>query len=332
MLFTDDAVKESEKGVLFAKAQSLKDSGYDVQAFVIRKVNDVCSSLMRFMRNLPSKEKINVLVVNGHGHNNGIEVRPAITGSKQIWWDKNSLSTPLKCFKHLSKNAIIALNACYVGQKPFPTSFAAYLSKASKRRLFAPEEEINQGSFFDTSMILRRFKAKKPIFNSLCQPINSYMNGDIDFKSKMNFRAYKTCLQAFDKAVQLNLLQKDGLTPLLRAAQGFPESVLPLIKAGADVNATHQSGMTPLVIAILNNHPSAVQSLLAAKANVNVYFENEFTTLMLAAEFSPESVLPLIKAGADVNAFNSNGETALGIAKHFNPAVAKDLISAGAVI
>ena len=124
-----------------------------------------------------------------------------------------------------------------------------------------------------------------------------------------------------------------GLTPLMYAAKYSrnPEMFAALIKAGADVNATDEEGLTALMLATSNN-PAVVQTLIEAGADVNAEDEALGTVLMHAAlDNNPAVVQTLIDAGADVNAKDEDGRTALMLAVKYNfSAVVQVLIEAGA--
>src|SRR5262245_2492834 len=63
----------------------------------------------------------------------------------------------------------------------------------------------------------------------------------------------------------------DARTALHHAASGgYSELVSLLARAGGDVNATEQSGWTPLMEAALNGQVAVVSSLLALHAKVNI--------------------------------------------------------------
>ena len=97
-----------------------------------------------------------------------------------------------------------------------------------------------------------------------------------------------------------------------------PDILKTLLKAGADVNARDDMGMTPLMIACINGNKTLVDALITAKADVNAvvtFVENGVTCkvpiLMLALGFFTEKpdvdmvmgiVNSLITAGADVDA------------------------------
>lgn len=66
--------------------------------------------------------------------------------------------------------------------------------------------------------------------------------------------------------------------------------------------------------------PQEVESAIKAGADVNAKDESGLTALMYAARFNdnPEVIQVLVKNGADVNAKNKNSETALRLATVYN--------------
>ncbi len=113
--------------------------------------------------------------------------------------------------------------------------------------------------------------------------------------------------------------RKDGCTGLVSAASGGEtESARAWIKAGADVNAPGPNGNTPLMLAA-QGWPDIVEALLAAGADVNATDADGDTALhfaVLGYRWSTEQeksviVKRLLAAGAKVRTRNRKGHTAL---------------------
>ena len=125
-------------------------------------------------------------------------------------------------------------------------------------------------------------------------------------------------------------------TPLMNAAgrNNNPEVLRVLIQAGANVNAKDNYGSTPLMYAALNDNSEVFKALIQAGANVNAKNDDGWTPLMLAAgDNSAEVVSVLIKGGADVNAKFDDGRTALSFAaKENGPEVVSLLLASGAAV
>jgi ankyrin repeat protein len=109
-----------------------------------------------------------------------------------------------------------------------------------------------------------------------------------------------------------------GGTPLTVAlSQRHWDVARVLVEAGANVNATTGSGVTPLMLAARENSPSSlamVQALLAAHADVNGTFHGGDTALGVASSTgSVEVVQALLAANSwvDVNIKQHDGKTPL---------------------
>jgi ankyrin repeat protein len=80
-----------------------------------------------------------------------------------------------------------------------------------------------------------------------------------------------------------------------------------LVKAGEPVNQRDSRGRTALFCVGFLSHPSAVKTLLALGASVNVR-DNYGSTPLIAQSDVPEAVTALLDAGADPTALDKNGE------------------------
>ena len=79
-------------------------------------------------------------------------------------------------------------------------------------------------------------------------------------------------------------------------------SIVPLIKAGADVNVRTRFHKTALMFACQNNNLDLIVLLIEAGANVNLVSNDGQTALMFACQNNNlDLIAPLIKAGANVN-------------------------------
>ena len=102
---------------------------------------------------------------------------------------------------------------------------------------------------------------------------------------------------------------------LYAASKGHIEAVKHHLEAGADVNAKHDNGVTPLHGAVMFGHNEIVELLIAEGADVNAKAEGGSTPLHLSALQGHNEVAELLIAkGADVNAKDEGGETPLDYA------------------
>lgn len=122
-------------------------------------------------------------------------------------------------------------------------------------------------------------------------------------------------------------------TALIRASEyGYREIVKLLIKAGADVSAQADEGLSALYLASVEGKVEVVDMLLQAGASPGIQDFNYVTPIHGAAYLQhPEVVELLIKAGADVNARDCCGAFPLGLAAEAgNAPIVEMLLKAGA--
>lgn len=111
---------------------------------------------------------------------------------------------------------------------------------------------------------------------------------------------------------------KEEETALFSASQsGDVPTMKALVKAGADVNAASEAGVTPLHRAALNNRPNAVQYLLEAGADTRAKTAREgYTALHVAVlGHAKTAIAALLEAGIDLDEPCRAGATALQIAE-----------------
>jgi ankyrin repeat protein len=115
---------------------------------------------------------------------------------------------------------------------------------------------------------------------------------------------------------QMNLSDSSGITPLMSAAQkGLPEVLQALLHKGADVNAVTDLGTTALHYAVGAGDLESVTSLLDAGADIEAETNEGLTALFVAAQYQEDKAIELlISRGANPNCRTIKGQTPLMIA------------------
>lgn len=117
----------------------------------------------------------------------------------------------------------------------------------------------------------------------------------------------------------INVLDKSGRSLLHYAVMCQQEEVFNyLIDRGIDINIEEKNGMTPLLRAVVRNRTIFIERLLAMDAKANFNRSNkEGTTVLMEAILDDNlpTVKLLIENGADLNMANQRGNTPLGIAR-----------------
>lgn len=133
-----------------------------------------------------------------------------------------------------------------------------------------------------------------------------------------------------DQAELVRACSHDGWSPLHLAAHfGHPEAVAWLLERGASVQACSQNALanTPLHAAVAGRRRSAVEALLAARADVDGRDSMDNTALHIAAQNgSLEIVQILLDHGAQVNARTEDGRTPRSIAAQAGHVKIMDLL------
>ena len=115
-----------------------------------------------------------------------------------------------------------------------------------------------------------------------------------------------------------NIVHKSGLTCLMAAVSShcINEVLQAIIDHGANVNATDQTNRTALMKACQEKHVDSIHVLLKAGADTNIAHMDGWTCLMCAVDShcSYEMLQEIIDHGADVNVTNKYNRTALMIA------------------
>jgi ankyrin repeat protein/WD40 repeat protein len=97
------------------------------------------------------------------------------------------------------------------------------------------------------------------------------------------------------KELQIDLKDKDDQTALWKAASVGSENIVRcLLKANANPNINDKNNSSPLAIAVINNHVSCVQELIAAGSNLNIKV-NEQSLLEIANKLPDNKVMDKLR-------------------------------------
>jgi len=124
--------------------------------------------------------------------------------------------------------------------------------------------------------------------------------------------------KAIDSGADINLRStKENINILSYAAgAGHAQTVLMLLRKGANTNLTDNNGWTALHFAASKQHIDSINMLAKFKADMNIQTNDGWTALMYAAfAGSQDTVINLIQNGADASIAMENGMDALAIAQ-----------------
>ena len=118
--------------------------------------------------------------------------------------------------------------------------------------------------------------------------------------------------QALDAGADVNAVEWDGTTPLMRCIlNDFEKGVVLLLSKGADPNRANRYGTTPLMLACQKDTNDLAHVLSQAGADINLADPDGWTPLMRAIVAGKDQVaIYLVQVGAHVGAVNSKGQSA----------------------
>lgn len=102
---------------------------------------------------------------------------------------------------------------------------------------------------------------------------------------------------------------------LTAASKGYTTEIVRLVEKGADINVETVEGVTPLILAVVNEKTDAVRTLLSGKPELDKMTLRSETALMIAVKNQNFEITEmLIRAGADLNLTDNHRATPLHFA------------------
>jgi len=160
---------------------------------------------------------------------------------------------------------------------------------------------------------------------------NSSPGHETPLMTAVDFDQSKTVQTMLDHRANAKAKDDAGQIPLHHLRENLLIAEL-LLKAGNDVNARDNQGMTPLMAIsckCVNGTPEMIRFLIAHGAKVDAR-SKDGTSSLLNTVYSNDihSLQLLIEQGADVNLGNTAGDTPLSVAKQKNDDEAINLLEA----
>ncbi|MBR1825795.1 MAG: ankyrin repeat domain-containing protein [Alphaproteobacteria bacterium] len=177
---------------------------------------------------------------------------------------------------------------------------------------------------FQATGVNAAWSLKDAVEKNNCEVINAYLEKNYNpytdvFGTPLLFLTLQNpekslCLPNILKGgLPLDIVKKDGLVPLLYAAQKHNfEAVRQLIEHGAQIDAQDQNDNTALTYAVIDGDIATIRFLLENKAKTNIRNKKGVTALLYAAKHNNlAAVKLLVEHGTNINEHDKNGNTPL---------------------
>lgn len=160
--------------------------------------------------------------------------------------------------------------------------------------------------------------------------INHESSAALDYAIQMEYDPEVLTL-LINAGADVNLSGRSGITPLIRASMTERADYMKLLLShGANVAGKDKSGETAMFYAARHGSPEVIALLIAHGADINAQTPQGTTPLMAAImDENSQSTETIIKSGADINLKDKDGKSALGIS---DGNIRELLIKSGATI
>ena len=169
----------------------------------------------------------------------------------------------------------------------------------------------------------------KFLLDNLADPNNLGFKGQTPlFEAVINNKP-EVIEMLYKYGANLNFANEEGIAPLMVACQNKyrQESLLTLLKLGANIETVDFMGQTPLYYAIRSNNRQFID-ILIKRCNLNHQDNNGVTPLMLAAKYGQKETLRVfLSKGANIYLKDKNGKTALDYAEHYKHPGSVDILA-----
>lgn len=161
------------------------------------------------------------------------------------------------------------------------------------------------------------------IFLTLAMPALADLKGD--FIYAVSFGRVEDVKLLLNKGADPNEKDHQGWPMLSVAAARADEQAVPIVRtlvdAGADVNATDEKGITPLVVAVQHNNAPIVDYLIAHKADYHIEIKDGGTLLQIAERTNNPKIIDiigsLVKAEEDLHTYRHSEENRQRLIKEY---------------